>query len=145
MPPLCGLTMKEVIDTFAALDDWEARFTYLLDLGRQVPVLEEVDLVDENRILGCVSQVWLKCEITSDDPPRLQFVANSDSQLVTGLIAILMVLYNGRTLGEVLRIDARDVLQQMDLDTNLSPTRRNGLFAMVQQLQGHARRGVQAE
>ena len=107
-----------------------------------MPVLDQADLVDENRMFGCVSQVWLKCAITSDDPPRLEFIANSDAQLVTGLIAVLMVLYNGRTLHEVIRVDARDVLKRMELDASLSPTRRNGLFAMVQHLQNRARRAV---
>jgi cysteine desulfuration protein SufE len=142
MLSLNGLTAGELIEAFTALDDWEARFTYLLDLAQGVPVLDEADLVDENRIFGCVSQVWVKCAIINDDPPRLEFVANSDAQLVTGLIAILMVLYNGRTLAEVIRVDARDVLKQMDLDANLSPTRRNGLFAMVQHIQNQAHRAM---
>jgi cysteine desulfuration protein SufE len=82
----------------------------------------------------------LKSTITDDEPPRLEFVANSDAQLVTGLIAILMILYNGRTLDEVVNIDATDVLKQMELDANLSPTRRNGLYAMVEHIRSQASR-----
>ncbi len=139
MPTLDGLTPEELIASFTRLDDWEARFEYLLDLADQVPPLPETDLVDENRIFGCVSEVWLKSWITPDEPPRLEFLANSDAQLVTGLIAVLMVVFNGRTLDEVVGTDAVEVLRRMDLQANLSPTRRNGLHAMVQRIQSHAR------
>jgi cysteine desulfuration protein SufE len=138
MPTLNGLTRETLIESFTRIDDWEARFTYLLDLADQVPALADADLTDENRIQGCVSEVWLKSTITSEEPRRLEFVANSDAQLVTGLIAILMVLYNGRTLDEVIRTDAADVLKQMELDANLSPTRRNGLYAMVEHIRSQA-------
>ena len=110
------------------------------EVADQVPVLEDADLTDENRIQGCISEVWLKSTITNGEPRRLEFVANSDAQLVNGLIAILMVLYNGRTLEEVIRIDATDVLKQMELDANLSPTRRNGLYAMVEHIRRQADR-----
>jgi cysteine desulfuration protein SufE len=143
MPTLTGLTRETLIESFTRIDDWEARFTYLLDLADQVPVLEDADLTDENRIQGCVSEVWLKSTITNDEPRRLEFVANSDAQLVTGLIAILMVLYNGRTLDEVIHVDATDVLKQMELDANLSPTRRNGLYAMVEHIRSQAKHALQ--
>jgi cysteine desulfuration protein SufE len=143
MPKLDGLTRDTLIESFTRINDWEARFDFLLDLAAQVPVLENADLTDENRIQGCVSEVWLKSTITQGEPRRLEFVANSDAQLVTGLIAILMVLYNGRTLEEVVRIDAGGVLKQMELDANLSPTRRNGLYAMVEHLRRQAKRVLQ--
>jgi cysteine desulfuration protein SufE len=143
MPTLKALTTEELIESFTRIDDWEARFTYLLDLADQVPPMDEANLVDDNRIRGCVSEVWLKSRITDDEPRRLEFLAKSDAQLVTGLIAILMVIYNGRTLHDAVKIDAADVLKQMDLDANLSPTRRNGLHAMVHRIRALARQALE--
>jgi cysteine desulfuration protein SufE len=142
MSTLNRLTTEALIDQFNQLADWEARFDYLLDLAAQLPPLEEADLVDENRISGCLSHVWVKCALSEESPPRLRFVAQSDSQLVGGLIAVLMVVYNGRTLREVLDVDADAVFKQMDLQANLSPTRRNGLHGIVQHLRGRAAAGL---
>ncbi|MFP4145398.1 MAG: SufE family protein [Phycisphaeraceae bacterium] len=138
MPTLNELTTDELISTFRGLEGWEDRFEYILDLAKQVPELDESERTDETRLTGCVSQVWVKTAVTQDDPPRFEFVANSDAAIVTGLIAVLMVVYNGRPVDEVADADPLAVLREMDLETHLSPTRRNGLHAMVERIRGDA-------
>lgn len=142
MSTLSTLTTKELIDCFTRLDHWEARFDYLLHLARQLPPFDEAELTDNNRIQGCVSQVWLKCIVTEEQPARLRCVAQSDSELVNGLLAVLMVVYDGKTLHHVLATDVDDVLRQMELETNLSPTRRNGLYAVVQHIRSQAKQAL---
>jgi cysteine desulfuration protein SufE len=132
------LTPDDLVQNFQLLEDWEDRFHYLLDLGRQVPAIDDAQKTDANRVGGCQSQVWLEAWTTDDDPPRFTFVANSDAQLVNGLIAILMVIYNGRPVDEVARTDATPVLRDLGLEEHLSPTRRNGMHAIMQRVRGLA-------
>ncbi len=137
MSALDELTLEELHENFELLGDWEQRFTYLLDLGRKVPKMDKPDLIEANRVHGCQSQVWLKMDIEPADnggSPRVRFVANSDAHIVNGLIAILMVMYNGKPAQEILAADAVATFKQLELEEHLSPTRRNGLHAMVNRI-----------
>jgi len=134
MSALDELTIDELKDNFELLGDWEQRFSYLLDLGRKVPKMDAADLIEANKVHGCQSQVWLKLHAepaTEGDSSRVTFIANSDAHIVNGLIAILMALYNGKPAQEILAADAVSVFKELDLENHLSPTRRNGLHAMV--------------
>lgn len=144
MTALNELTVDELIANFELLGDWEERFGYLLDLGRKVPRMNEADLTDEHKVHGCQSQVWLKAELDRGDPPRLQFIANSDAHIVNGLIAILMTIYNGKAPEQVVETDAAEVLRALDLEEHLSPTRRNGLHAMVARIRELAQQAAAA-
>ena len=126
-----GLTLDELRDNFEFLGDWEQRFTYLLDLGKKLPAMDEGDMNEQTRVHGCQSTVYLRERVSADDPPRIAFVATSDAYIVRGLIAILQVLYNGKTPREILDTDAVGFLRELGLEDHLSPTRRNGLHAMV--------------
>jgi cysteine desulfuration protein SufE len=132
------LSPDDLVNHFESLHDWEDRFQYLVDLAKQVPTLDESDMTDENRVGGCQSQVWLKAETTDDDPPRFEFVANSDAQIVNGLIAILMVIYNDKPVAKVAETDATPILKDLGLEEHLSPTRRNGMHAIMQRIRGVA-------
>ncbi len=119
------------------LDDWEDRFTYLIELGRKLPPMDEADKIETNRVLGCQATVFLK-PIVQGDPPRLTFTATADAATVTGLIAILLTMYSGHTPQQILATDAESYFKKLGLEDHLSPTRRNGLHSMIQRIRAHA-------
>ena len=134
------LAQQEVVDEFAFFDDWVDRYQYLIDLGRRLPPLPESDLVDANKIKGCQSQVWFVAEKRDG---RLYFRAISDAAIVSGLIALLLRIYSGRRPRDILDT-APDFVQQLQLEQHLSPTRSNGLSAMLKAIRQFAAEAVQA-
>ncbi len=126
----------EVQEAFELLPDWEERYRYVIELGRALPSLTAEDRCKENKVDGCVSQVWLVAD--RDAGQALHFRADSDAHIVRGLLAILLRLYEGRSPEEILAVDARGLLGGLDLEGHLSPSRTNGLFAMVQRIRSLA-------
>lgn len=131
---------EEVIEEFAIFDDWMDRYQYLIDLGRRLPPLAEHELVDDNKIKGCQSQVWF---VAAKEDDRLQFKATSDAAIVSGLIALLLRIYSGRRPEDILDTPA-DFVSQLGLDQHLSPTRSNGLAAMLTAIRRFATEAQQA-
>ena len=127
-----GHSIDELVENFELLGDWESRFAYLIDLGKELTPLDPVDRCDENRVNGCQAQVWLKIEPADD--ARINIVADSDAFIVKGLIVVLLAIYSGKTSEEVLAIDGQAQLDRLQLASHLSPTRKNGLYAMVQRV-----------
>ena len=127
-------TEAEIIDEFELLDGWMERYQYLIDMGRRLPALDLADKSDDNRLAGCQSQVWLVSELVDG---RLQLRADSDAAIVSGLIALLLRLYDGRTPAEILATEPGFVTA-LGLDQHLSPTRSNGLAAMLDAIRRHA-------
>ena len=117
----------EVVEEFAFFDDWMDRYQYLIDLGRRLPALTDAELIDENKIKGCQSQVWL---VASQEEGRLSFRAISDAAIVSGLIAILLRIYSDRRPDDILSTPP-DFISALNLEQHLSPTRSNGLAAML--------------
>ena len=130
----------EVIAEFAFFDDWVDRYQYLIDLGRRLPALTDAELVDENKIKGCQSQVWF---VASQEDGRLNFRAISDAAIVSGLIALLLRIYSGRRPDDILNTPASFVTA-LDLQQHLSPTRSNGLAAMLTAIRRFATEAQQA-
>jgi cysteine desulfuration protein SufE len=137
-------TIEELQENFEFLGDWDQRFTYLLDLGKQLPPLPEQYRADAYKVHGCQAQVWLKESIEPTNPPTVTFVADSDAHLVRGLIAVLMILYAGKTPTQIMGIDANAVFAKLGLDQHLSPTRRNGLEGMVKRIRAIAAQAAAA-
>lgn len=131
------MTKDELIENFSLFDDWEERYRYLIDLGRQMPPLPDGLRTDAHKVEGCMSQVWLVPGAGPDG--RLTFRADSDSAIVKGLIAVLMVLYDGRRPREILDEDAQALLDRLDLGAHISPNRRNGFYAMLERIKKTAR------
>ena len=127
-----GHSIDELVGNFELLGDWESRFAYLIDLGKELTPFDPVDRCDQNRVHGCQSQVWLKIE--SVDDGRINITADSDAFIVKGLIVVLLAIYSGKTSEEVLAIDGQAQLDRLQLASHLSPTRKNGLYAMVQRV-----------
>jgi cysteine desulfuration protein SufE len=128
------MTLDKLIDNFESLGDWEERYGYLIDLGKKLPGLSEAEKVEANRVHGCQAMVWMKLEPDAQRPGALRMRADSDAFIVRGLIAVLQLIYGGRTPAEILQTDARSILGRLGLDKHLSPTRKNGLFSMVERI-----------
>jgi cysteine desulfuration protein SufE len=118
---------QELIDEFALLDNWMDRYQYIIDLGRRLPEFPDAWRTEERRLHGCQSQVWLHSE---NRQGRLHFSAISDSAIVSGLIALLMRVYDDRDAREIIATPP-DFIAAIGLDEHLSPTRSNGLNAMI--------------
>lgn len=126
---------EELISEFAFFDDWMDRYQYLIDLGRKLPEMPEEFLRDEFKLKGCQSHVWFVGERHGD---RLVFRAISDAAIVSGLIAVILRIYSNRTAEEILATEP-DFVREIGLEEHLSPTRKNGLGAMLEKIKAEAR------
>jgi cysteine desulfuration protein SufE len=133
--------IEEIVDNFAALDDWDDRYRYLIELGRQLPPLSESAHNDANKVQGCASQVWLDTTVRPNGAggPVLSFEGDSDAHIVRGLIAILFAIYSGRTARDILVTDAVKLFERMGLREHLTPQRSNGFRSMVERIRSDAR------
>jgi cysteine desulfuration protein SufE len=127
-------TQRELIEEFDLFDDWTDRYQYLIDLGRKLPEFPDAWRTEEHRLHGCQSQVWIHQERRGE---LLHFDAISDSAIVSGLIALLLRVYSDRPPEEIVTTEP-DFVGAIGLDSHLSPTRKNGLHAMLQAIRGSA-------
>ncbi|WP_336365940.1 SufE family protein [Marinobacter sp. C2H3] len=123
-------TLEDVLDAFEFLDDWEERYAYIIDLGKQLPAFPDEARVEGNYVHGCQSQVWLIHQY-DEASGRLYLLIDSDAMIVRGLAAIILVALNGRTPRDLLSTDIDELFERLDLFRHISPTRGNGLRAMV--------------
>lgn len=129
-----NITIDRIMQNFDVLADWEERYRYIIELGRNLPPLEVEHKSEANRVQGCVSNVWLITDVRDEDPPVIEFRADSDAQIVKGLVAILLALYSGKTAREILTADIRNIFVKLDLAKHLSINRANGFAAMVKRI-----------
>jgi len=131
--------LSEIRDDFALLDDWEDRYRYVIELGRQLPELPEAMRTEANKVRGCASQVWIATRIDDDNGVRrLHFVGDSDAHIVRGLIAILFALYQDATPDDILKLDPQSVFTEFGLAEHLTQQRSNGLASMVARIRADA-------
>ena len=128
--PTISEVQEDIIETFNFLGDWTTRYEHIIDLGKQVEDFPDELRVDKNKLEGCQSQVWIVSEMREG---RLYISATSDSAIVRGLIALLLQVYSDREPVEVLT-NPPDFVKEINLNEHLSPTRSNGLAAMVSQI-----------
>lgn len=138
--------IEALVADFSLLDEWEDRYRHVIELGRDLDPLPEGERTPDNKVQGCVSQVWIKTDIrcANGGSPVLIFHGDSDAHIVRGLIAILFMLFSGRPAEEIVRCDAPAVLARLGLDEHLTPQRSNGLFAMVKRIQSDAQAALAA-
>jgi cysteine desulfuration protein SufE len=127
-----------IVEEFSFFGDWTERYQYLIDLGRKLPPFPDELKTDDRKVQGCQSQVWLDAR---GNAQRLDFQAISDSAIVSGLIALLLRVYSGRSAREILDTEPR-YIAAVGLAKHLSPTRSNGLAAMLATIKEYARRAV---
>ena len=125
---------NEVVEEFEDFTDWMDKYQMLIDLGNELDVLNDKYKNDSNLIDGCQSRVWLQCDLVDD---KLQFTADSDALIVKGIIALLIQVLSGHTPNEILDADLY-FIDKIGLKDHLSPTRSNGLLAMVKQIKAYA-------
>ena len=136
-------TIDEIRENFELLDEWDDRYRYVIELGRTLEPMPEAEHSSENKVQGCVSQVWLsKKADRGSDGPVLKYLGDSDAHIVRGLIAILLTLYSGQTPQRILATDAAAVFNEFGFREHLTPQRSNGLRAMVERIRADAREAL---
>jgi cysteine desulfuration protein SufE len=135
LEPTAADAQAAIEDEFAFFGDWSERYQYLIDLGKKLPPLPEADRTEANRLKGCQSLVWI---VPEGDARRLDFRAISDSTIVSGLIYLALRVYSGRSAAEIVATTP-DYIARIGLAKHLSPTRSNGLAALLQFIQATAR------
>lgn len=138
--------ISEILETFDFLDDWEDRYKYLIDLGKELPELTSDERSDANKVRGCVSQVWLITSVSDgpDGAPVLTFRGDSDALIVQGLVAIVTTLFSGKTAQEILDTDVESIFNKLGLQEHLTPQRSNGLRSMVGRIRTDAQSALAA-
>lgn len=129
------VTVDDIIDSLGFFDNWEERYKYIIDLGKELPDMDASLRTDDYLVRGCQSQVWLVDEWRAG---KLFFQADSDAFIVKGLLGVVLAAFNGKTPGEILAFDIDAYFTQLDLLQHLSSTRGNGLKAMVKRIQDRA-------
>jgi cysteine desulfuration protein SufE len=128
--------LEELAAEFDLMGDWEERYRYVIDLGRELAPLSDAERTDLNKVRGCASQVWLVTEAGPDG--TLVFRGDSDAHIVRGLIAIVVRLYSGRMADEIMAFDPRMAFERLGLAGALSTQRSNGLFSMIERIRRDA-------
>ncbi len=132
--------IDDIIENFELLDEWDDRYRYLIELGRELDPLPEAAHNEDNKVRGCASQVWLETHLAkSDGAAVLTFLGDSDAHIVRGLVYLILALYSGHSAQEILATDAQDLFHRLGLDAHLTPQRSNGVRAMVERIKADAR------
>ncbi|GJD68015.1 SufE family protein [Methylobacterium gnaphalii] len=136
LPPIA-----DIVENFELIEDWEQRYGYIIELGREMDALPEALHTEENRVHGCESQVWLDVGLDKAAPePRLALRGDSDSSIVRGFVALMVALYQGKTPQDAAETDGLDIFRQLDFGSHVTSKRSNGVRAMVARIQHDARR-----
>jgi len=125
---------NQIIEEFSVFEDWMDKYAYIIDLGRECPIIDEKDKTENNLIQGCQSRVWLSCE---NRDGRLFFRADSDAVITKGIISLLIRAFNDQTPNDIINADVH-FIEEIGLKEHLSPTRSNGLTAMLKQIKMYA-------
>lgn len=128
---------QDILDDLAFFDDWEERYKYIIDLGKDLPAMDAALQTPQRLVKGCQSNVWLDVDINSKQ--QLLFTVDSDAIIVKGLLALVLAAFYGKTSVEVLAFDINGYFSELDLERHLSPTRGNGLRAIVAKIQSIAK------
>ena len=138
------MTIDEIRENFALLDDWDDRYRYVIELGRMLEPMPAAEHSQGNKVQGCASQVWLSKRINrkGGGEPVLNYLGDSDAHIVRGLIAILLTLYSGHTPQHILGTDAIALFDEFGFREHLTPQRSNGLRSMVERIRFDARQAL---
>ncbi len=132
-------SLDEIVDVFELLGDWDQRYAYLIELGEQMPVMPEALRTEKNRVAGCMSRVWVCAHTDSAQPGRIYFHGDCDTAVIKGVLALLIEMVSGRTLGDIEQLDVDEFFERLELDEHLSPNRHVGVYAIVELMKKQAR------
>jgi cysteine desulfuration protein SufE len=140
------MSIEDIIGNFELLEEWDDRYRYLIELGRELPPLPDAARTDANKVQGCASQVWLSTAIKPNGAagPVLSFQGDSDAHIVRGLIAVLFALFSGKGAKEILSTDAVALFEKLGLREHLTPQRSNGFRSMVDRIRRDANAALSA-
>lgn len=127
---------NKLLRNFSCCQDWEERYLYMIELGGRLPELSEVQRSDNNLIAGCQSQVWIDMQKQADG--TITFAGDSDAAIVKGLVAIVIILFQGKTAQQILALDVKSFFEQLALEQHLTPSRTQGLNAMIRTILSRA-------
>ncbi len=136
------MDIEEIIENFQFLDDWDDRYKYLIELGSALPAFPEEKQTAENKVQGCVSQVWVTCVKSNDADPILKFTGGSDAHIVSGLVAITFAIFSNKPASEILKTNEKEVFDSIDLSEHITPQRSNGLTSLVERIKLHAKQAL---
>ena len=138
--------IDEIEQDFAVLDDWEDRYKYIIELGKELPPLADAFRIPANKVQGCASQVWMQSFVSNGDgSTKLRFAGDSDALIVRGLIAIAFALFSGQTAERILAMDVSKELEKLQLGDHLSPQRSNGFLSLIARIKQDAKTALSAE
>lgn len=129
------MDIEELIENFEFLDSWEDKYRYIIELGEKIPSFDEQYKTEEWKVKGCQSQVWL---VPQKNNHKIVFIGDSDAVIVKGLISIVLTIYNNKSPDEIKAIAVKDIFAKLNLEEHLSPSRRNGLGAMIEKINYYA-------
>lgn len=132
--------LNDLADEFELLGDWEERYRYVIELGKELEPLTDAERSEDNKVRGCASQVWLVTLPQADG--TLAFKGDSDAHIVSGLVAIMLRLYSGRTPADIVAFDAKGAMDKLGLSEALSSQRSNGLKSMVARIRRDAQEAL---
>lgn len=136
-------TIDEITDAFALIDDWEERYRYVIELGRQLAPLRPDQRTEDHRVKGCASNVWLVTHVADPGPDAvLTFEGESDAHIVKGLIAVTLAYYSGRPARWIVEHDAYELFRSLGFEQHLTPQRSNGVRAMIERIRQDAQRAL---
>lgn len=133
------MDMQRIIDTFEFLPDWNERYEFIAELGHQLAPMPKADIVDQNLVQGCNTRTWLTGHLSAGDPPTMVYQAETEGELVRGLVVVLLTPFQGKPPQEVLATDPSDFIGKLGLEEHLSPNRRVGMYAFIDKLKAIAR------
>jgi cysteine desulfuration protein SufE len=135
--------IDEIIDNFSLLEEWDDRYRYVIELGRAMAPLADIDRTEANKVQGCASQVWLATTaVVDNEQPVLIFCGDSDAHIVRGLVAILLAMVSGRPALEILATDPIALFDRLGLGEHLTPQRSNGFRSMVGRIRADAQQAL---
>ncbi|AHE98909.1 SufE family protein [Thioalkalivibrio paradoxus] len=137
------MTLDEVVETFELLGDWDQRYQYLVELGQKLPPLPEHARTEENRVKGCMSQVWVSAYRDADQGQRIRYHGDCDTSIIKGVLTLLIQIADGRRVEEIEELDVDEFFERLQLDDHLSPNRHVGVYAIVDLMKAQARALVQ--
>jgi len=132
-------SLDDIVDTFELLGDWDQRYQYLVELGEKLPALPEEARTEDNKVKGCMSQVWVHAYSNPDDPKLIRYHGDCDTSIIKGVLALLIQLAEDRSADDIRKMDVDEFFERLKLDEHLSPNRHVGVYAIVDLMKQQAR------
>jgi cysteine desulfuration protein SufE len=132
--------LDDIVDIFELLGDWDQRYQYLVELGEQLPAMPVELKTDDNKVKGCMSQVWVSGYRNKDNPAGVHYHGDCDTSIIKGVLALLIQLAAGRSTREIEQLDVDELFTRLNLDEHLSPNRHIGVYAIVELMKKQARK-----